>query len=78
MSSSWDVDSPRITPPGTPPPPYRGGSIGAASCDLNSPAEEHKNGAPEEVRTKYAFQLCYMLTYHKFYFLSNYKNIMLF
>lgn len=48
MSSSWDVDSPRVTPPGTPPPPYRGGSLGA-SCDLNSPADEDKNGAVEEV-----------------------------
>jgi hypothetical protein len=22
--STWDVDSPRVTPPGTPPPPYGG------------------------------------------------------
>nr|CAD7590724.1 unnamed protein product [Timema genevievae] len=25
--SSWDMDSPRVTPPGTPPPPYGGGCV---------------------------------------------------
>ncbi|XP_063236975.1 rho guanine nucleotide exchange factor 11-like isoform X2 [Bacillus rossius redtenbacheri] len=28
--SSWDVDSPRVTPPGTPPPPYGGSSTNPA------------------------------------------------
>ncbi|KAF4529855.1 hypothetical protein B566_EDAN017676, partial [Ephemera danica] len=46
-SSSWDVDSPRITPPGTPPPPYRGSSI-AGSQDIATPnKDEDKNGADE-------------------------------
>jgi hypothetical protein len=32
--STWDVDSPRVTPPGTPPPPYGG------SCSVLSEGSE--------------------------------------
>lgn len=39
---AWDVDSPRITPPGTPPPPYGG---------TTPVAEEHIDHLMDEIET---------------------------
>lgn len=47
--STWDVDSPRITPPGTPPPPY-GGSSAAISEGLDTASQlEEDGGTVDEV-----------------------------
>ena len=48
--STWDVDSPRITPPGTPPPPY-GCSSAAISEGLETASQmEEDGGTVGEVR----------------------------
>ena len=41
--STWDVDSPRITPPGTPPPPY-GCSSAAISEGLETASQMKDDG----------------------------------
>jgi len=47
--NTWDVDSPRITPPGTPPPPY-GCSSAAISEGLETASQmEEDSGAVDEV-----------------------------
>ncbi|XP_059480825.1 rho guanine nucleotide exchange factor 12 isoform X2 [Neocloeon triangulifer] len=41
LSGGWEMDSPRITPPGTPPPPYggAGGEMSPQVTDLNGPGD---------------------------------------
>ncbi|CAB3378735.1 Hypothetical predicted protein [Cloeon dipterum] len=41
FSGGWDMESPRITPPGTPPPPYGGpgGDMSPQVTDLNGPVD---------------------------------------
>lgn len=47
--NTWDVDSPRITPPGTPPPPY-GCSSAAISEGLETASQmEDDVGTLDEV-----------------------------
>jgi hypothetical protein len=47
--STWDVDSPRVTPPGTPPPPY-GGSSGVLSEGAETVSHFEEDAAtPDEV-----------------------------
>lgn len=37
---AWDVDSPRVTPPGTPPPPY-GGTTSVTEENLDQSLDEN-------------------------------------
>lgn len=45
--STWDVDSPRVTPPGTPPPPY-GGSSATISEGSETASQMEEDGGPAD------------------------------
>lgn len=47
--STWDVDSPRVTPPGTPPPPYGGVSTIPSEGSETVSQIEDDAATPDEV-----------------------------
>lgn len=47
--STWDVDSPRVTPPGTPPPPYGGSSAVISEGSETAVQLEEDGAAVDEV-----------------------------
>jgi hypothetical protein len=47
--STWDVDSPRVTPPGTPPPPYGGSSATISEGSETASQLEEDGGTVDEV-----------------------------